>query len=139
MNEYVVSIYNPSNNLHLPDQDYGLVLNPDSGRSNAAKDISTTQVIICSTLLHEKEMHSNIGNNDERTGKYGKSNHIGPQCTHVEPECAEDRCTGDFNVKPILMVDQCEIRDFVDDERFEPVVKDRQLACSQHEIPSSLI
>lgn len=76
-------------------------------------------------------MHGKIRNDDERSGKHRQPRDIQPQRRRVEAECREDRGAGHLDIKPVLAVDQRQIRHLVDDESFKPVVEYGKLSARE--------
>lgn len=73
-------------------------------------------------------MHRSIRNDDKHPRDRPQPDHIPPQRLRVEPECTEDRCSGNLDVQAVFVVDQRQERHFVDNERLESVVEDGQLS-----------
>lgn len=69
-------------------------------------------------------MHGEIGHQDERNGENAQPANVAPQRRRVKAKGREDRGAGHLDVEPVLAVDQRQVRDLVDDEPFEGVVKD---------------
>ena len=63
----------------------------------------------------------------ERTRHDSQSRNITPQRQHIEPETAQDRASGDFDVEAVLLVDERQVTHFVDDQAFEAEVEDGEL------------
>lgn len=72
-------------------------------------------------------MHSKVAKCQEDTGEDGQTDNVVPHRKRIETEGAEYGCSRNFNVKAEFMINQGEIADFVDNECFESVMKDRKL------------
>jgi hypothetical protein len=70
-------------------------------------------------------VHCQIRKNNKHSTIYAKANAVHPQRLHIEAKAAQDSRARDFNVKPVLVVDETEILDFIDDESFEGVMEYR--------------
>ena len=70
-------------------------------------------------------MHSTIRQNNESAGKYPQADNVGPERLSIEAEGAQDGSSRDRNIETIFPVRERQICNFVDNERFEPVVEDR--------------
>lgn len=64
---------------------------------------------------------------EKRTRHNSQSRNIPPQRQHIKAETAQDRTAGDFDVEPVLLVDEGQVADFVDDQAFEAEVEDGEL------------
>jgi hypothetical protein len=78
-------------------------------------------------LLHKKEVHGEISQEDKSTAVHTQPYAILPQRLDVEAEGAKDGGAGNFNVETVFVVDEGEVLDFIDDEAFEGVVEDGKL------------
>ena len=63
----------------------------------------------------------------ERPRHDRQSRNIAPQRQHIKAETAQDRTAGDFDVEPVLLVDERQVAHFVDDQAFEAEVEDGEL------------
>ena len=72
-------------------------------------------------------MHSNIGQHDEHSGEYCKSNHVAPQRTNIDTKGTQDRCSRHFDVETVLVVDEGEIGDLIHAQSFKSIMEDGQL------------
>ena len=72
-------------------------------------------------------MHCSVGDDDKSSCEDCQSNNIRPQTAVVKAKGAENRSTGDFDVKTILMVYECQVSYFVHDQGFKAVVEDGKL------------
>ena len=72
-------------------------------------------------------MQSSVPQHQKHTTNQPQPRHIVPQRQHIEPETAQNRTPGDFNVEPVLLVDERQIADLVDDQAFEAEVEDGEL------------
>ena len=73
-------------------------------------------------------MHRGVGNNDEGTGEDSKPDDVRPEGADVKAESTQYRCTGDFDVKAVLVIDQGKVRDLINNESLESIMEDGQLA-----------
>lgn len=72
-------------------------------------------------------MHGSVCNENERPRDHCEADDITPQRQGVEAKGTEDRRPGDFDVQPVLVVDQSEEGHLVDDQGLETIVEDGQL------------
>lgn len=68
-------------------------------------------------------MHCGVSNYEESTRENSQANNVGPIGANVETKCTEYGSTRDFNVKSVLMVDQCKVLNLIHDEALKSVVK----------------
>lgn len=76
-------------------------------------------------------MHRDVCNDNKCPGNHSQTDHIAPEGLRVEPKGAQDRRPGDFDVQPILVVNQGEEGHLVHDQSLEAVVEDGELEHSQ--------
>jgi hypothetical protein len=85
----------------------------------------TSPLLTCLPLLHKQHMHCQVRQYNERTPVDPQTNTIPPQRLHIEAEARQDSRARDFDIKPVLVVDEREVFDLVNNEAFKGVVEYR--------------
>lgn len=75
-------------------------------------------------------MHRGVRYHDEGSREDPEAQDVSPISKNVETKGAENGCARHFNVKPVLVVDQSQIFDFVHDQSFKSVMEYRELRAS---------
>lgn len=68
-------------------------------------------------------MHRTVRDDDKGARYHSESDDIAPVGLCIKSKGTQDRCTRDFNIQTVLVINQSEERHFIDDQGLEAIME----------------